>query len=75
MLRADFGEKCIIVHFLGMEKDRKRLSTQRAQRRRERGSKLRPGTISARGCHEICRQGAADATQNGAARIVCATFP
>ena len=23
MLRTEFGEKCIILHFLGMEKDRK----------------------------------------------------
>ena|ERR1700733_1157590 len=39
MLEADFGEKCIIMHFLGMEKDGKasekclNAETRRAQRR------------------------------------------
>jgi hypothetical protein len=41
MLRADFCEKCIIVHFLGAEKDEKRLLTRRCKVRGEIGEKTR----------------------------------
>jgi hypothetical protein len=36
MLEGDFGEKCIIIHFLGWEKDRKREEKASTQRRREK---------------------------------------
>jgi hypothetical protein len=36
MFDAKFGKKCIMMQFLGMEKEKKRLSTQRRRGRGER---------------------------------------
>jgi hypothetical protein len=43
MFGADFGEKCIIMQFLGVEKDGKVLSTQRRGEKRVESLEWRVG--------------------------------
>jgi hypothetical protein len=46
MFGADFGEKCIIVHFLGPEKDKKRPERRDAEVLRKDLRKIRDGKTS-----------------------------
>jgi hypothetical protein len=41
MLRAGFGEKCIIVPFLGTEKDRKAIKAELAETQRKKHTQKR----------------------------------
>jgi hypothetical protein len=56
MLRADFGKKCIIVHFLGMEKDGK--DERRDAEKRFEEAKLGHRTNFREGRNKTCRQDA-----------------
>jgi len=45
MLEGDFGEKCIIVQFLGREKDGKALNAEFAEARRKDSRRIRKAKI------------------------------